>query len=355
MGQTEVVSDASSDNRNAQIAATGDGLIGAWDGLVSGHRRILVREKRGGTWLRTEIVDSEPVGENSIQSLCVDSAGNPHLVWLSKVGEKFRITYVSRIAGIWSRPVVVNNDQPGGENCEEVSIQLSPEDRPWIIWQSGNGNRYSIQAATPDSQTGLFVIDRLNTDVLNYNLYPVLLFTPEPTVLWYSASNADFVLVGKRFRGAWEIFPIENLDNLPVSRCLPALIRAPKGNLAGFWFDELDAADRVFVGLQESETRGSGVPLDNEADSSFGSICATAAGDRMVATWTSEQQGVGQQIIAAVGDAPPFELHIVSGSDSAGYCGAPKVAGNVRKAAVIWNSLAGEGGDGRVYCREISF
>src|SRR5437868_5275752 len=74
----QVTGASSIDNQNPCVAATEDGrrVAVAWDGLVSGQRRILVRERVEGTWLAERIVDTDATAGNQSPSLALDGAGN---------------------------------------------------------------------------------------------------------------------------------------------------------------------------------------------------------------------------------------------------------------------------------------
>lgn len=346
----------SSDNQHPFIAKSpvGERLFVVWDGMVDNHRRVFLRERVEGSWLPEIILDTEPEALNSSPVVDVDPAGNPHVAWLGKLNGKERVFYAFRMASIWSQWGAVQAGESAEDSCEAVTLKVDAEGKPWLAWQAGHGNIYSIFCAHLNHVTGSFDVQCLTPQAQNYNFFPEIFLTPEVSLLWYAAQNADFRLVGKEYdlsSGQWQEFALRDLERLPA-KCLPYLLRKSPDTLAGLWYDEVDSADRVFLGLQGHESQGVGSVVDHMPEAINHFVSGTVLGDQLLITWCSETAQEGSQVYFTRGDSTSFEAEIRVSDGAKGYCAHPRVVGLPASAAVVWQSSLSDGGDGRILFRE---
>jgi hypothetical protein len=330
-----------------------------WEGDVGPQRRIVMREAVNGTWLPEVIVDDQVLGPNSQPSIDVDFSGNPHIAWIAYTGGRFTPQYAARIAGKWTTNRLPASDTPG--DCDYVSVKIDDNGSPWLVWQSARGTAYEISCAFIDN-TGSFHVEPLTPGSQTHNLFPEVVFDPEPNVLWYAGREDGFYLVGERYErttGQWQEARLANLENLPTEP-LPQLIRRPGGLLAGFWNEKpLDADsgalfDRVYLGLQSPDSKGLGEELPQPDAGANSQVSGAATADQFIAAWCSSSSEEGTQIYAAYGksavDAAAVKLS--DGEDL--YYSNPRVAVAGHNADVVWESSESEGGDGQIYFRQLS-
>lgn len=349
------VSALSSDNRNPAIAFSPDGnqLFVAWDGIVGENRRILMREQAGGEWLPPVIIDSNPAGDNRFPSIAIDANGTPHVAWVSSIAGKRRPLYARRLARFpnswFQQTLPFPADSTTVGNSDYVNLQLNSDGRPWIVWQYGFGNVYSV-VCTRLIEGGQFASAELSPGALTHNLYPELFFLPEPTVYWYLAQSDQFYLIGSRLdpeTGDWQVAMPENLSNMPADN-LPDLFRTATGPLAGIWYDRQVTAtgvpsDRIFLGLQNSETQGRGEVIDQQQGASNTSVAGSAPHDTLLTSWISETYEDGAVVYMGVGDSPDSVEAIRMSEELQSMGNNPKVAGSFDHAAVAWEEKGGMG------------
>jgi hypothetical protein len=200
------------------------------------------------------------------------------------------------------------------------------------------------------TDTGEFVSSELSPGASSHNLYPELFFLPEPTVYWYLAQSDQFYLIGSRLQeesGEWQVALPENLENLPADN-LPDLFRTSPGPLAGIWYDRQvpeagSASDRIFLGVQDSETRGRGQVIDQQPRAGNNSVTGSTADNVMVTAWISESYEGGAHVFMGIGDSPD-NTDVIRISDEAQPVNSnPKVAGTADQAAVAWEEHFGFG------------
>jgi hypothetical protein len=340
------------DNRNPAIAYSADGarLFVVWDGLVQGNRRIILREQVEGEWLPPVIVDSNPAGNNSLPSIGVDKAGIPHVAWISSINGKRSPMYARRLTRFpnewFSQPVPFPGESTVKGSSDFVNLQLSTDGQPWIVWQYGYGNVYSI-ACTRYNDSGELQSTELTPGASTHNLYPELFFMPEPTVYWYLAQSDQFFLIGASFdsnTNRWEVSLPENLENLPADN-LPDLFKTASGPLGAIWYDRQQSgtSDRIFLGLQDPETRGGGEVIDEQPGAGNHSVAGTAATEDFVTAWISETYEGGAHTFLGFGDSPGSISSIQLSESDQGISSNPKVAGSDGKAAVTWEEKPAPG------------
>lgn len=346
------ISFLSFDNKNPAVAFSPDGnqLFIAWDALVEGNRRVLLRERVAGEWLPPVIVDSNPIGNNTLPSITVDKSGAPHIAWISTVNGNRVPMYARRIArssNQWFMNQVPFPEESTVKGSSDfVNLQLDQEGQPWIVWQYGYGNVYSI-ACTRHTDTGEFKTTELTPGASTHNLYPELFFMPHPTVYWYLAQSDQFFLIGSSYdqeSGQWEVSLPENLENLPADN-LPDLFRTASGHLGAIWYDrqELNNSDRIFLGLQNEETRGRGEVVDNQPGAGNHSVAGTAQHGQILTAWVSETYEGGTRIILGSGNSPKDMVSAQISESTQGISSNPKVAGAAGKVAVAWEEKSGPG------------
>ena len=196
-----------------------------------------------------------------------------------------------------------------------------------------------------------------------HNLYPEIVFDPEPGVMWYTARDTEFFLVGERFirdERRWEELKLDNLERLPAAP-LPCLARRPSGSLAAFWPDrpELGAdaasADRVFVGEQNKETQGEGTIVDRSPSSAKRHVYGTAAGNLLYLTWCAESGDNRNEVVVGVGKTPDsITQYDVTDGGTSHYANPRLAPAGTAKCSVVWESSLSEGGDGSIYYRQVT-
>lgn len=350
------VSLLSFDNRNPAVAygPQGQQLVVVWDGLVQGNRRIIMRENIAGEWLPPVLVDSNPAGDNSLPSVAIDAAGTPHVAWISTMNGQRLPVYARRIARFpnqWrAQKVAFPAESTVKGNSDFVNLQLDGNGQPWIVWQYGFGNVYSI-ACTRFTREGELQSTELTPGASSHNLYPELFFMPEPTVYWYLAQSDQFFLIGSSFdqeSNRWEVSLPENLENLPADN-LPDLFKTPAGPLGAIWYDrdQPGRLDRIFMGMQDAETRGRGVVIDGQTGAGNHSVAGTAGGSALLVglltAWVSETYEGGADVFLGFGNSPVDITSVQLSEDSQGISSNPKVAGIASQAAVAWEEKAAPG------------
>lgn len=345
-------------NRRPALGASADGrrVCVVWDGVLEGNRRIFFKERLDGQWLPEVIIDTEPTADNNSPVVAIDSAGDPYVVWLAKVGERHRVFCAFRTAGQFVNAGCISREDPE-ENCEAATVKVDEHGRPWIAWQAGSGSAYTIRCAT-QADDGDFRVWSLCAAGQNYNLYPEVFFSPEPIVVWYAAESSNFVLSGRRFdatQQVWQPYTVEDLDAMPANR-LPHLIKSASGSLAGMWYDEVDFADRVFLGVQAKETKGAGGVVDHLPQATNQCVSGGVSGGELALTWCSDSPSSGSQVYLAHGSTLPFSAEqLVSNGEKSGYYGAPRLAGTPSGACIVWEADAEQGGTGSIYCADVQF
>lgn len=342
------------DNAHPGVAISPDGrhLFVVWDGVVDGNRRIFLREQIAGEWLPPVIVDSIPAGDNAMPSIAIDSAGIPHIAWISHVGSKRQPFYarrISRFPNVWHQQAVpFPADSTVDGNCDYVSLRLDANDHPWITWQFGFGNVYSV-ACTRSGSEGRLYSEELTPGANSHNLYPEIFFLPQPTVYWYLAQADQFYLIGSQYNAethAWSVSLPDNFENVPA-QSFPDLFLTASGPLGAIWYDRLsnqtESNDQVFMGVQNPESHGRGEVVDQNGSANNHSVSAAILDDRIVAAWVSENYKDGTLLYMGLGDSPAT-LHSgpVAGSVD-GIISNPRVTATDNKAAVAWEETSGPG------------
>jgi hypothetical protein len=363
----EQVSETSRDNARPAIAASADGnaVFVAWDGTFDGiGRRIFMRENLGGNLLPPRVVDAMPSVENAAPAVAVDATGNPHFAWLARVDGTLRVMYRARVAGTWMEPHMVNAGDPAGEQAGAVTLRLDQLGVPWIAYEAAAvGGRTSIRCARLEPRTGRFDVTELSELPGAYGILPDIIFLPDPAVLWYSASDSDFMLVGERFdlaSNVWVPMPVANSVRLPAER-MPQLIRQADGALAAVWRDQEGGAfddaglplDLVLIGTLDTASEGAGkVALQHPLVSS---VTATVSADTTILCWAGESEDDGPQIFASTAKgAAPFSAPTRISGPQRLYHSSPVLAPVPGGAVAAWVSVASEGGNGRVYSQRIA-
>lgn len=355
LSPVERVSLVSYENGHPAVAFSADGrqMFVAWDGIVGGNRRIFLREMVEGEWLPPVIVDSNPAGNNTMPSLAVDASGVPHVAWISRVGGRrlpVHARRVSRFPNAWHQQVIpFPEDSTVSGGCDYLGLKVDAEDKPWVVWQYGFGNVYSI-AASRYTDAGDFVSEELTPGADSHNIYPELFFREVPTVYWYLAQADRFFLISAEFsvsEGKWRVNAAENLESLPAQN-LPDLFLTTHGPLGAIWYDELataegDSRDRVFMGIEDAETHGRGEMIPQNLQANNHSVSAASLGDDLVATWVSESYGLGMELNLGIGSSPGGMKSVVIRQSDEEVIGNPRVATTADKAAVVWEESAGPG------------
>jgi hypothetical protein len=357
LGDMIAISGATTRNQHAAIDSTPDASKTAivWDGELNGSRRIFLRERIAGEWLKEVILDNLPSAENINPAVDIDEAGTVHVAWLGKVNGKLRVFYAFRMAsGASSLWGIVNPDEDKNSSCDAVSLKADADGIPWITWQTGSGSNYTIRVAHLDSNEGRFIIDTLPTQVGSYNLFPQVFFHPGPVVIWYSAANADFSLVGQKYDDAaqdWIGFAPLNLEKMPKNR-LPLLLDHADGTISGLWLDEADFADRVFLGHQDGLTRGAGTIIDQPLAGTNESLSGVSADPKTIATWCVDSNSSGSQVVVAWGDSLPFQQELVSEGTNSQYRN-PRATPEGKNIGVCFESASIGDDPGRILYRQL--
>ncbi len=367
LSELQQISSLSTDNNNPAVAFSADGrqLFVAWDGIVKGERRIFLRERVAGEWLQAVIVDVNPAGANSRPSISVDESGTPHLAWITTNGRGQRVpAYARRLSrernSWYQQAVPFPAESAAVSNCDVVNLQLDNSGRPWLAWQHGYGNVYNI-AVSHFNGAGEIASDDLTPGSTTHNLYPEVFFSPEPTVYWYMWETDQFYLIASRYNSGtneWKLTPPENMELIPTSN-LPDLFMTAQGPLAAIWYDRYVAegdsqeSDRIFVGVQNPETKGRGEVIGPEDGSSNDSVAAASLNDNIVTAWVSETYETGAQIVLGIGSSPAsIETTVVSPGDNS-HNSNPKVSLTVGEAAVTWEQESSTHTDSAIVLRSV--
>lgn len=337
---------------NVAISQAGNHVVVVWDGIVGEHRRIFLREQVAGEWLPPVIVDSNPTGDNTMPGIAIDSTGVPHVTWISQSGSKRQPFYarrVSRFPNIWHQQVVpFPIDSTVNGNCDYVKLQLDDSDQPWITWQYGFGNVYSIACTTWNSD-GRLHSEELTPGANSHNLYPELFFLPRPTVYWYLAQADQFYLIGSQYNRdtqSWSVSLPDNFENVPA-QSFPDLFLTATGPLGAIWYDRLsnqaESNDQVFMGIQDPESLGRGEAVDQDGSANNHSVSAAILDDQIVAAWVSESYKSGAQLYMGIGSSPDTLQSGPVANSLDGIISNPRVTATDEKAAVTWEETSGPG------------
>ncbi len=357
----------STDNQNPSAATTPDGHIGfvAWDGLdTQGQRRIFLREHRDGVWLTETIIDSNREGDNRSPVVGVDALGNPHVAWLARQAGSIRVQLRSRLAGEWLDWGVVDAGRPG-ENSSSVALRIDAEGRPWVAWETaGTGNRYNIRSARL-SRSGIIDTSDLTSDSLNYNILPEILFLPEPTVVWYTAHDNTFSLVGQSWSpltGEWLKYePGLAGVSLPADR-MPLLFSSPSGKLNAVWRDAdsttTDEEESAFslerVLFQELAPSTNTNPLALTSEFGISTVTGSSGADLDLLAWSAEAGDDGRQVFISTRETNgEFEIPAPISDGEGRYYGSPSLAAFADGGLATWTSNAAEGGNGHIYAARV--
>lgn len=333
------ISETSYDNRNPVLSFKVDNQNGfvAWDGLVNGKRRILFRELTENNWSLPQIIDDDPAGHNQYPSIIADEQGNVFIAWIAQVNGRKSPKLAARFHGEWnlySIPFPPESNVKG--HCDYVNVKLDENGLPWITWQWGFGNIYSV-AVSSFGFDGNIYTSELTPKSRTHNLFPKVFFLPQPTVLWYSSINSDFSLVAKQ-RAAdnyWIDIKINALEKLP-HQSLPNLFPGDK-SINAVWYDnKLENQDQIFY----MATVGSGVePIE-------GIIPGSGQGNRFVSgsqsqhkiatIWISERSST---VNLGVLDLSSHKVQIIkiSGNESL-EPGNPQLDFNESGIGAVWES-----------------
>lgn len=343
-------------NANPSLAFSADGrsLYVVWDGVVSGNRRIFLREQLQGEWLPPVIVDSNPAGSNSMPSVAVDSNGIPHVTWISQSGNKRQPVYarrISRYPNRWHQQrVPFPEDSTLSGSADLVSISMDTNDQPWIVWQYGFGNVYSVACTRYHEASGKLVSEELTPGANSHNIFPEMFFLPEPTVYWYLAQADQFYLIGAQYNAEsarWQVALPESFDNVPAQN-FPDLFLTGRGPLGAIWYDGLadvngEIRDRVFLGTGDAETKGRGEVIDQNPEGNSHSVAATIMDNQYLAAWVTEQYGYGTELNLGIGDSPETIQSVSIRHSENNLISSPRLAAAGNKAAVAWEETSGPG------------
>jgi hypothetical protein len=359
LGPLKVLSVRSRDNRSVALAAglAGSRLFAVWDGVVEGHRRIVMRERVEGEWLPEVILDGDPAAQPNSASVATDSFGNPWVAWRARIEGRFQPVVATRIGGQWIHWLPTEECPLEKGQADEISIAVTEAGLTYIAWQEAIGAGYRVRAAYLDDESGLWQVSELSASSEGYGLYPTIVMTSAtPSVVWYRANAADFALVERAIgptAGEHLPQPVPGLQAMPANR-FPTILRDSAGRLAGLWYDEVDLADRIFLGVQGAPDFGAGEVVDQRPDADNREVAGTAAPGRLVIAWVAETSKHGTEVMVAHGVNPPLTQITVSEGEKDWFArptAAPLQAG----AAVAWESSAEFGGSGDIFFREIRF
>ncbi len=354
MEEAQQVSLISRSNSNPAVAYSENGrsLFVVWDGIAGSSRRIFLREQRDGEWLPPVIVDSNPTGSNSMPTVAVDSTGVPHVAWISQAGEKRQPVYarrISRFPNKWHQLTVpFPSDSSVVGSADLVTLSLDEQDQPWIVWQFGYGNIYSVACTRYHQGDGVLITDELTPGADSHNIFPELFFLPEPTVYWYLAQADQFYLIGAQFNaatGRWQVALPDNFENVPAQH-FPDLFMTNRGPLAAIWYDRLtevdgEPRDRVFMGVGDADTRGRGEVIDRSSDANSHSVAATVIGDQYVAAWVSELYGLGYELNLGIGSSPDSMIPFTIRHSEESLISNPAIVSTDQRAAIAWEESTG--------------
>lgn len=363
--EEKIISGLATENSNPAAAYTRDGstLYVVWDGLIAGHRRILLRERINNHWLETVIVDNNPSGNNSGPSISIDNIGTPHIAWIQQSDERKQPVYARRLSRFPNKwhyhqvPALADSTVKG--NCDYVDIQLDEAQHPWLVWQYSYGSVYSI-ACSYYSDQGALVTTEITPGATGHNLEPKLFFSPEPTIYWYVAQSDQFFLLASKYTSAkneWVLSPPDDLTNLPGDN-LPELFAYSDVGLAAIWYEHATPqqstpqADQVLLGIQNAETEGRGEVIHSESGTDYHSVTGKKWNQSFLTAWVSENYSSGSQVYAAFGNSPA-QVSVNQVSQGSSLNDQPTVTTMDREATLAWQA-ANSGSSSYIVVRSLS-
>jgi hypothetical protein len=364
VGQNAIkISVRSSQNANPKICVTADQRIYVvWEGLDEGHSRIFFRENRDGEWQDELMLDPVTDGDDMDPAIAVDVKGNPHVVWIRKqmagtAAERTIVIYAYRLGQEWIIHGAIN---PNSDcNSEFPVIAVASDTRVLIAWQEGRGTDYDILSATQDRGGDFAIIKVAGWKADHYNLYPEVFLSNPPLLVWYEAVNTDFILRKASFQignFSWKSEPIANFDRLAANR-LPYILADNGGEtFFGLWYDAERSGERIFLGVQDPETRGEGQIVDDNPARSNRLPSGAIAEDGTIYTCWCGDTLYGTQIFVLEGNGDYFSPSIMVSDGEPLYYSHPHIA--IRGAStvyVVWSSNALDGGDGGIYFNTVEF
>ncbi|MFH0794177.1 MAG: hypothetical protein V2A74_09120 [bacterium] len=349
-----VLSAVSSDCSNPKIALIpgGDTAV-VWQGEVDGRSRILFRRQFAGQWTSEQVVDQTLLGENTDPALAIDAQGNAHIVWCHSDDGQFRIHYTFQVGNRWMEYGTLNPDST--LNSEFPVITIDGLGRVLVAWQEGNGTLYSIKAAMLDGSGPVRLFSPTGDAPQHYNLYPQLFSSPDLLLTWYEAQVADFSLRAARFDEAEQKFvkaPLDDFTKIAANR-LPKLFRLATGQLVGLWYDTDGLSDRIFLGVEEAETAGAGIIVDDNPSSDNHLPSGDGASlDNLALCWVGEAAD-GKKVFVANGSLERLRTSAKLSAADQRYNSHPDLALDENSVHVVWYSGVLDGGSGKVYYSKI--
>ena len=349
----------STDNSNVKIGiSTEDNVFVIWQGVIEGKSHILLREKIGNSWTEPIVIDDDDTGDDYDPCLYNDSAGNPHIVWVSRNAQNQEIHYAHRLRGEWiyEPPIRTSSDM----NLEFPALIVNPDGSPCIAWQEGKGINYSIWCAL-ETERGEMVIYPISDPAhQSYNIYPQIFPAPiSPILTWYQAMDEGFSLRSSVFVKdvkRWVEYPLDGMELLAQNR-LPILYKNEKGAFSALWYDTIDGADHIVLGRQDKVTQCSGIIVDDGTtlNNSLPSASIDKDGEVFVC-WKADLQNLVSQIFLArvYENIPSKSILVTDGYEK--YYVNPEV--DIDKngiAHIVWYSSSADGGDGSVYYVIVKF
>ena len=349
-----ILSEVSSNCSNPKIALIpGGDVVAVWQGEVDGRSRVLFRRQIGGRWTGEQVVDQTLLGENTDPALAVDAQGNAHIVWCHGDDGQFKIHYSYQVGNRWMEFGALNPESSA--NSEFPVITIDASGRVLVAWQEGNGTLYSIKVAMLDGAGPVRLFSPTGDSPQHYNLYPQLFSTPDLLLTWYEAETADFSLRAARFDDAEQKFvkaPLDDFTKIAANR-LPKLFRLATGQLVGLWYDTDGLSDRIFLGVEESETSGAGIIVDgNPASDNHLPSGDGASLDNLALCWVGETSE-GIKVFVANGSLENLQTAATLSAPDQRYNSHPDVALSGDSVHVVWYSGVPDGGNGKVYYSRI--
>jgi hypothetical protein len=337
------------------VALRGDGGVGCvWVSREAGRRRVVFREQLGGGWSEPVFFDGRGGDGPASPLLLYDRHSNPHLIWCDGPSEDGAVVVAYRHSGLWIRRGAISESS----GCETASpgAAFDALGRLHVVWREGYGSLWRIIVATFETDGSARRQALTDAESTGLNLYPVVIGLQAPTVLWFAEDNPLFRLESRRYdaeAGRWAPGEPPPLDRLPTNR-LPYLFGLESSLICAVWDDEVDGADRIFLGFSDELGQGEGLPVDDNPAGANGQPFAVLTDRGPVLCWRGETPG-GPAVWVRRHDGGDWTRSAVLSLPEPPYASQPRVAADDEAVHVVWVSESADGGTGNLYYATIEW
>ncbi|NPV59119.1 MAG: hypothetical protein HPY75_05590 [Actinobacteria bacterium] len=198
------VSTTSTANIRPQICLDSAGNPHAvWIGNDGSTNRIYYACNTGAGWSAPV-----PISDNSATNpgprIAVDHDDNPHVVWVGNDGSTNRIYYAYETGGVWSTPVVISTTSTSNDHPR---LAVDAGGTPHVVWYGSSGHPYySMQvyyASDPGGEWSNPVMLSAPGASSHYSPEIALDSGAYPHVVWYEAAGTYPIQYSFQTMGGW--------------------------------------------------------------------------------------------------------------------------------------------------------